>query len=235
MPVRNAPPTPVTACRWSPCPPDAYAPGAPVLSRTGWTATASDAEGVHENGAAANVLDGDPATIWHSEYWTTLLPLPHWITLDLQQPTELSGLQYLPRQDGNANGRIGRFSVRLSTDGVHWQTATHGTWADDATQKSAAFAVTSARYVRLTALSEAGGRGPWTSAAELDLLGAPATDPPAMRNVSRKGWTANASDYESGRHGAPPVQRPRQRPVHRVDHDHVRQRRTTSRTGSRST
>ena len=178
--------------------PDAFAAGAPVLPRAGWTATASDAESVHEDGAAANVLDGDPATIWHSAYWTTLEPLPHWITLDLQQPTEISGLQYLPRQDGNANGRIGRFAVRVSTDGAHWQLVARGTWADDATQQTAAFELTSARYVRLTALTEAGGRGPWTSAAELNLLGVPPTDPPAARNLSRKGWTANASDYEPG-------------------------------------
>ena len=33
------------------------------------------------------------------------------------------------------------------------------------------FAAVSARYVRLTATTEAGNRGPWSSAAEINLLG----------------------------------------------------------------
>ena len=52
------------------------------------------------------------------------------------------------------------------------------------------FAAVSARYVRLTALTEAGSRGPWSSAAEIGLAGG-AVAPPAL---PRAGWTAIASD-----------------------------------------
>ncbi|MGW1509430.1 discoidin domain-containing protein, partial [Streptomyces sp. NPDC002394] len=45
-------------------PANAMEPMAPVLDRTGWTATASDEETTRENGRAANVLDGDAATLW---------------------------------------------------------------------------------------------------------------------------------------------------------------------------
>jgi hypothetical protein len=42
----------------------------PALPRTGWTAAADSQETVKENGAAANVLDGNTATIWHTAYGT---------------------------------------------------------------------------------------------------------------------------------------------------------------------
>ena len=60
----------------------AYAAAAQILPRNGWTAAASDEETAGENGRAANVLDGDVATIWHSRWsGTAPAPLPHWITI----------------------------------------------------------------------------------------------------------------------------------------------------------
>lgn len=47
-----------------------------------------------------------------------------------------------------------------------------GTWRDDDTVKTATFTRTAnARFVRLTVTTEAGARGPWTSAAEIRLSG----------------------------------------------------------------
>ncbi|WP_285503705.1 discoidin domain-containing protein [Actinokineospora sp. NBRC 105648] len=171
-------------------------PGAPTpvvpLPRNGWTAAASDEEILSENGRAANVLDGDPATQWHSRY-SVLAPLPHSATVDLKQPTVLSGLTYRPRLSG-VNGRIGEYRISTSTDGITFGApVSSGRWADDAGVKHALFTgPVTARFVRLTAVTEAGNRGPWTSAAELGLLG-PATADPAL---SRVGWTATASSAE---------------------------------------
>ncbi|MEV6007044.1 phosphocholine-specific phospholipase C [Streptomyces sp. NPDC051976] len=125
-----------------------------------------------ENGAAVNVLDDVPTTMWHTAWSTTPAPLPHEIRFDLAAPKTVSGLYYLPRQDGNANGRIGRYEVSTSTDNTTWSTpVATGTWADDPQPKSVTFPATTARYVRLRALSEAGNRGPWSSAAEVRVLG----------------------------------------------------------------
>ena len=84
------------------------------LPRTGWTAVASSAEDDAASsssaldGAAANVLDGDEETIWHSEWSPDDEPLPHTITITMgDEPLEVAGLTYLPRQDGSSNGRIG--------------------------------------------------------------------------------------------------------------------------------
>ncbi|HZZ95480.1 MAG TPA: discoidin domain-containing protein [Jatrophihabitantaceae bacterium] len=180
-----------------PVPAAANVPIAPVLPRTGWTATASDQETTGENGVAANVLDGDPSTIWHSKWSGTSVPLPHSITIDMHAVTTVSALVYLPRPPASPNGRIGRFSISLSTGGSTWGSpVATGTWADDTTEKTGAFATASARYVRLTALTEAGNRGPWSSAAEINLLGAPTSTPPSYSVVPRTGWTATSSDEE---------------------------------------
>ncbi len=161
---------------------------AAVLPRQGWTAIASDQA---SNYPASNVLDGNTATIWHSQYVGTPVPLPHSITIDMHATASVTGLTYLPRQDKVSNGNVGRYSISVSTNGTTWSTpVTTGTWGDDKVRKDAVFAAVSARYVRLTALTEAGNRGPWSSAAEINLIGG-AVAPPAL---PRSGWTATASD-----------------------------------------
>ncbi|MER8047186.1 discoidin domain-containing protein [Streptomyces sp. NPDC094032] len=179
-------------------PAEAMEPTAPVLDRTGWTVTASDQETVGENGRAANVLDGDPATLWHSKWTGTPAPLPHSITLDMHRTAVVSALVYRPRATGT-NGRVGEYSISVSADGTHWGSpVATGTLADDGSAKTLGFAPQGARFVRLTAVSEAGGRGPWSSAAELDLLGDPGT-PAATVDLPRTGWTATAGDEETAR------------------------------------
>ncbi|MFC7613302.1 phospholipase domain-containing protein [Actinokineospora soli] len=125
-----------------------------------------------EPGQAANAVDGRTTTIWHTKWYGGADPLPHEIVLDLGAARTVTGLRYLPRQDGSANGRIGRYELLLSSDGTTWGTpAAQGTFADDASAKTVRCWPTRARYVRLRALTEAGGRGPWTSAAEITPLG----------------------------------------------------------------
>ncbi|MFI1654636.1 discoidin domain-containing protein [Streptomyces sp. NPDC020472] len=177
-------------------PANAMEPMAPVLDRTGWTATASDEETAGVNGRAANVLDGDAATLWHSRWTGTPAPLPHSITVDMHRTVVVSALVYRPRATG-VNGRVGEYSISVSTDGQNWGSpVATGTLADDATTKTLGFAPQGARFVRLTAVTEAGNRGPWSSAAELDLLGDPGT-PAATVDLPRTGWTATASDEET--------------------------------------
>ncbi|MFJ3978171.1 discoidin domain-containing protein [Streptomyces sp. NPDC090021] len=177
-------------------PANAMEPTAPVLDRAGWTASASDEETTGENGRAANVLDGNANTIWHSKWTSPAAPLPHSITIDMHRTAVVSALVYRPRANG-PNGRVGEYAISISADGQNWGTpVATGTLADDATSKTLGFAPTGARFVRLTAITEAGNRGPWTSAAEIDLLGDPGT-PAATVDLSRAGWTATASDEET--------------------------------------
>ncbi|MER7759782.1 TIM-barrel domain-containing protein [Streptomyces sp. NPDC097619] len=143
------------------------------LPQTGWTLAHVDSqETTGENGAAARAFDGNPATHWHTAWKGTGSALPHEIQIDLGARHTLDGLGYLPRQDGGSNGRIGRYEVYVAETTADWGTpVATGTFADTAARKDVPLAAKTGRYLRLRALTEAGGRGPWTSAAEITATG----------------------------------------------------------------
>ncbi|MFJ5697011.1 PKD domain-containing protein [Arthrobacter sp. NPDC093139] len=150
----------------------AMQPAPDPVQRAGWTVSASDEEVSGGNGAAANVLDGNADTFWQSKGTATAaVPLAHAITIDTKVTQNITGLRYLPRPDVE-NGRIGSFEILVSTNGTAWGTpVAQGTWADTSAEKSVTFAAVTARYVQLRAISEAGNRGSWSSAAEINLVG----------------------------------------------------------------
>jgi YVTN family beta-propeller protein len=90
-----------------------------TLPRTGWVASADSAETAAENGAAANAIDGDPATIWHTQYLPTSTAHPHWFTVNLGANVNLGGFRYMPRA-GGFNGTIALYRFYVSADGVNW-------------------------------------------------------------------------------------------------------------------
>ncbi len=150
--------------------------GSPVLDKSTWKLISADSQETSAgNSAAANAIDGDIGTIWHTAWSSgTPDPLPHEIQIDLGARYAVDSFRYLPRQDGGVNGRIGRYEVYVSDSPASWGTpVATGTWADTASPKTASFPAVSGRYLRLRALSEAGDRGPWTSAAELGATGVP--------------------------------------------------------------
>src|SRR5947199_4996522 len=98
----------------------------------------------------------------------------------------VDGLTYLPRQDNYQNGNIGEHQIFVSTDNVNFHLVAFGTWLDDQSEKSADFETISARWVRIVALTEAGNRGPWTSAAEIKVYAAPS--PPQTFQSSKGRW-----------------------------------------------
>ncbi|WP_328967193.1 TIM-barrel domain-containing protein [Streptomyces sp. NBC_00239] len=149
-------------------------PAGTAIPQAGWSLAYVDSqETAAENGAATNAFDGNPATKWHTA-WSSGRPaaLPHEIQIDLGARYALDGLGYLPRQDGGSNGRIGGYEVYVSDTTAAWGSpAATGTFADTAAGKTVPLAGRTGRYLRLKALTEAGGRGPWTSAAEITATG----------------------------------------------------------------
>jgi len=137
------------------------------LQRLGATATASSQQRGYE---AALAIDGDPKTIWHTQYEPEADSHPHHLVIDLKKTVTVRGLDYVPRQ-GQANGRIARFAVYTSLDGKTWgKPVAAGTWANAPEKKRVRFENPQrARFVKLVAESEVRGN-PWASAAEVDLL-----------------------------------------------------------------
>ncbi|KAI4236962.1 MAG: hypothetical protein L6R40_006014 [Gallowayella cf. fulva] len=117
----------------------------------------------------AKAYDGDDRTFWHSKWRPSGDPLPHHITIDLGKVYNTRSMTYLPRQDRSRNGNIGQWRISLSPDNSEFRLL-NGTWSDNSSRKTVDFLfATAARYVRLDALTEAGGRGPWSSAAQIDI------------------------------------------------------------------
>ncbi|OEU81858.1 MAG: hypothetical protein BA873_08085 [Desulfobulbaceae bacterium C00003063] len=126
-----------------------------------------------EDGRVENAIDGRPDTFWHTQWYDADPVHPHEMVIDLGDAYIVKGFQYLPRQDGCINGTVADYSLYVSEDGLAWgEPVATGTFADDTTEKEVMFGPRPARYVRFVALSEVNGR-PWTSAAEINILGRP--------------------------------------------------------------
>jgi len=167
--------------------------GAPdYLPQTGWSLLSVDSQETScYNGAAINGFDGNPATMWHTQFCTSSPPPPHQISIDLGASYNLTGFQYLPRQDGSACGWIKDYAFYVSSDGVNWGTAVAtgtfnygnlsrncpGPGAGVPTAMQVAFPQTTGQYIRLVALDELNGH-PWTSMAELNVLWSSGNGPP---------------------------------------------------------
>ncbi|MDF2188399.1 discoidin domain-containing protein [Paraflavitalea sp. CAU 1676] len=130
-----------------------------------------------ESAPATNVIDGNNATIWHSQWYGSTAPMPHYITIDLGAANQLTTVTYVPRQS-SANGRIKNYKIEVSVLGQAWFTVAQGTWPNNATTQTVSFGAIQARYVRLTATSEV-NNNPWTSVAELSFAGCGAAAPSA--------------------------------------------------------
>jgi beta-galactosidase len=66
-----------------------------------------------ENGSAANLIDNQPTTMWHTEWSESQPGFPHVVILDLGATRRVSALRYLPRNDG-PNGRIKEYRIYSS-------------------------------------------------------------------------------------------------------------------------
>ena len=139
------------------------------------TATApSQYAGTGNEGPASYVVDGKPATYWHSNWDTnhpengstdlTNDPDHRYIQLELDKVVELNALRYLPRPasgDGGNNGRVKQYRVEVSTTGADeeraWTEVASGTWESNGEWKIAAFdAPAQAKYVRLYGVTTEG-------------------------------------------------------------------------------
>jgi arylsulfatase A-like enzyme len=143
-----------------------------ALPNTGWKVARVSSENTGNHKFAANAIDGDPTTVWHSRFSGAEPERhPHELVIDLGASHTLRGLRYLARQDDGWNGAIGEMEIAVGDD-----PDTFGDPVAKATLKKirepqeVSFPTTTGRYVQIRAVSEVNG-GPWASAAEIGLVG----------------------------------------------------------------
>jgi beta-galactosidase len=129
-----------------------------------------DSEDTAHGNVAANVLDGEPETFWHTQWEPTEPPMPHELVIEFASSVELNGLVCTSRQD-MVNGHVKSFEVYVSDDSAKWGSPVHrGELANTVERQTIPFAKPAkGRYLRFVALSEHGGH-PFASMAELDVL-----------------------------------------------------------------
>lgn len=121
---------------------------------------------------AFHAVDGDPATVWHTQFSPTLVEPPHELIIDLGETHRVSGFRYLARQDGGWNGAFAKteFSVGEEADDLSKVTVKTTFTKQRKAQAVDLKEPAAGRYVRVRILSEVNGR-PFASAAEIGVIG----------------------------------------------------------------
>ncbi len=123
-----------------------------------------------EDGKGANAVDGDPDTFWHTQWQDASPGCPHEIIIQLDPPSQIKGLTYLPRQGDTENGNIKEYEIYLSDDGKDFgKPVKAGEFEKGKEKKVVGFDLKQAGFIKLVAKSEINGNA-WTSIAELGVL-----------------------------------------------------------------
>lgn len=118
---------------------------------------------------AENLLDDDPATMWHTTWGDQAAPFPHEVVIGFDRPVKLAAVVLQPRQD-QSNGWIRDYRIELSDDGKTWTEAARGRLDRTADEKTVGLkAAAPARFLKLVALSGF-DRQPFASLAELSVV-----------------------------------------------------------------
>ena len=132
--------------------------------KTSWTATAGSQENSGNDGPASSAIDGNLDTWWHSNYSGVNEPsfgengVNNDFTIDFGKTVQVDKLEYVPRNNENANGFITQYKIFYSatTDGAFTECAS-GEWTDCATNRTAKSAIfdstVSARRIQIKAIA----------------------------------------------------------------------------------
>jgi len=122
------------------------------------------------NGYATNLFDNDLETFWHTQWANQYTPFPHWITVDMGRPYNLSAISFDQRSSGT--GRPQDIVILTSLDGVIFDTTAKATWANDAAQKVVFFDnVETQFYTFLIKSGYSAGTEPFSCGSELKAYG----------------------------------------------------------------
>ncbi len=121
---------------------------------------------------AIYAVDGNPRTVWHTQFTGGLAKHPHELVIDLGAVHEIRGFRYLARQDGGFNGAFGQteFFIDESPDAFGDPVAKATFKATREVQAADCQEPVRGRYVQVRVLSEVNGN-PWASAAEIGVVG----------------------------------------------------------------
>ncbi len=151
-----------------------------------------------EDGLAANVLDYNDQSQWHSDYVNSV-GMPQYLEFDLGSSYDLTGMKFLPRQSGQ-NGDVFEARVYVADTAEGLKTASpvgtfkfdnNGSVLNDRDQfKEMGFGATG-RFVKFEIVHSGGDRADqYASLAEMRFYGTKASEAPqADASSFRRSWT----------------------------------------------
>lgn len=121
---------------------------------------------------AVYAIDGNPRTVWHSQFSGGLAKHPHELVMDLGATYEIRGFRYLARQDNSWNGTFAKteFYVSNSSDTFGKPTARATFKKVRVSQSADCEKPVRGRFVLVRILSEV-NKNPWASATEIGVIG----------------------------------------------------------------
>ncbi|MBP3711029.1 MAG: discoidin domain-containing protein [Bacteroidaceae bacterium] len=119
------------------------------------------------NELAANAIDGDESTIWHTRYSGTAPECPHELVIDMKQTYRITSFSYQGRKDGS-NGRVLRYEVYFSPSPYLWgEPAASGTFNNTSDKQTVSIpSKPEARYMKFLVRTVVDDKA-YASAAEL--------------------------------------------------------------------
>jgi arylsulfatase A-like enzyme len=142
-----------------------------MLPNKGWRVVRFSSENTANKKFAANAIDGDPETLWHSQFTGGAAKPPHELVIDLGAEHRIRGFVYLGRQDSGWNGAVKDIEFSISTNAESFGSpAAKASLAKTKEPQKIDCPETTGRYVLLRALSEQSG-GDLASVAELGVIG----------------------------------------------------------------
>ena len=120
---------------------------------------------------AYRAMDGNPRTMWHTEYGSAEPKHPHQIVVDLGAAYPITGFTCVPRSTGGTNGTIKDYEFYVSQNAKKLgKPVVKGAFTKSTSPNTVDLLEgVTGRYVVLRALSEVNGK-PWASIAELRIL-----------------------------------------------------------------
>jgi len=119
------------------------------------------------------MIDGNPATFWHTRFTGGTAKPPHHVILLVPNGTKTTGLTYTAWTGGNGNGHVKEYAVSVSTDGRQWtqlQTGSLQTGTSE-TQTITFPTPTKKPYIKFqVTASQSNGRRFLAAIGELDVI-----------------------------------------------------------------
>ncbi len=142
-----------------------------MLSHKDWKIVRVSSENVANKKFARNAIDGDPTTLWHTQFNEKVAPPPHELVIDLGAERTVRGFVYLGRQDAGWNGTVKAIEICVSdTPDKFSAPVVKAALKKDKDPQTLDCPPTTARYVLVRALTEH-GNGNFASMAEFGVVG----------------------------------------------------------------